>query len=163
MHNEFRKLLNKEFGKDEYNAYVEYVNRMFQRQKMERRTKPRVEAVREEEMLRMFIFKSMEKIMDTKSKPQIGRAAKRLSDSMRLIMEIHRQFLFVVLAYIASVAVLLLLSLHPWVSAAAIVFLTICLLYKAWEYVANKYCYTDAYLVVIYKDVLKKLIENRQL
>lgn len=31
MTSEFKKLLSREFGEEEYNAYFEYANRMFQR------------------------------------------------------------------------------------------------------------------------------------
>lgn len=159
MTSEFKKLLSKEFGEDEYYAYFEYANRMFRRERRKIKDTKQV-MLREETILKTLIFRNMEAIMNRKSKPQLGSCSQRLLECMEVTININRYFLFVFLAYIGSAFLLLGLSLYPLVSVGAMVVLTACFLYKALEYIVNKYCYIDAYLILIYKNVLKKLLEN---
>lgn len=159
MTSEFRKLLSREFGVDEYNAYFDYANRMFQREKA--RLKDTETAIlKEETMLKTLVFRNMEVILNRKTQRQLSLCSKRLLECMEMTMDINRYFLLVFLAYIASAFSLVALSLHPVVSVLAMVVLTGCFLYKAIEYIVNKYCYIDAYLILIYKNVLQKLMQG---
>lgn len=159
MTSEFKKLLSREFGEEEYNAYFEYANRMFQRERRQLKdAKQRM--LKEETILKTLVFRNMEEIMNRKSRGQLGRCSERLLECMEVTITINRYFLLVFLAYIGSAFVLLGLSLHPLVSIGTMAVLTICFLYKALEYIVNKYCYIDAYLILIYKNVLQKLLEH---
>ncbi len=159
MTSEFKKLLSKEFGIDEYNAYFEYANRMFYRER-ERLKDTEKMLLGEEMILKTLVFRNMEQILNKKTKPQLNKCSERLLECMQITMNINHRFLMVFLAYLGSALFLLSLSLHFFVSIFAMVILTGCFLYKSMEFIVNKYCYIDAYLILIYKNVLLKLLEN---
>lgn len=159
MTSEFKKLLSREFGADEYNAYFEYADRMFQREK-ERQNNTDEIFLPEEMILKTLVFRNMEQILNKRSKIQLNRCSERLLECMQVTMNINRHFLMVFLAYLGSALLLLSLSLQLLVSITAMIMLTGCFLYKAMEFIANKYCYIDAYLILIYKNVLLKLLQN---
>lgn len=159
MTSEFKKLLSREFGADEYNAYFEYADRMFRREK-ERLEDTEKMLLGEETILKTLVFRNMEEILNQKSKHQLNKCSERLLECMQLTMNINHRFLTVFFAYLGSALLLLSLSLHVMVSVSAMILLTGCFLYKAMEFVVNKYCYIDAYLILIYKNVLLKLLQN---
>lgn len=159
MISEFKKLLSKEFGLDEYNAYFEYANRIFQMEQAGQRNK-KTALLREDVILKTLVFRNMEEILNQKSKLQLNQCNERLLECMEITIDISHRFFMVFFAYLASSFLLLGLSLHMAVSILAMVLLTSCFLYKAVEFIVNKYCYIDAYLILIYKNVLQKLLNS---
>lgn len=159
MTSEFKKLLSKEFGVDEYNAYFEYTKRIFQREQVQKRQTKSI-LLKEEVVLKTLVFRNMEEILNQRSKVQLSICGEKLLECLEMTMNINRYFSMVFLAYLGSAFVLLSLSLHPMISIGAMFALTICFLYKAMEFIVNKYCYIDAYLILIYKNVLQKLLQK---
>ena len=43
------------------------------------------------------------------------------------------------------------------VTCASVALMGVCFLYKLVEFLSNKYCFIDAYLIMVYKTVLEKL------
>ena len=158
MTSEFKKLLSREFGKEEYNAYFEYTSRVFQRKRLEKE-ETRLMLLKEESLLKTYVFRNMEEILNHRTKKQLYKSNERLLECMEVTMDINGGFFMVFIAYLLSSFMLLTLFLHPVVSITAMCLLTAVFLHKAMEYIVNKYCYVDAYLILIYKNVLKKLLE----
>ena len=69
-------------------------------------------------------------------------------------------FLIVVAFYITALWILISQGLNPMVARVSIAVISVAFLYKAYEYIINKFCYVDAHIAIIYKTVLDKLIEN---
>lgn len=158
MVSEFRKLLSREFGREEYNAYFEYANRIFRIEQAGHKEKKSM--LQQDMVLKTLVFRNMEEILNRKSRLQLNQCSERLLECMEITMDINHRFLMVFFAYLGSSFVLLGLSLQIAVSVIAMVLLTCCFLYKAMEFVVNKYCYIDAYLILIYKNVLQKLLSS---
>lgn len=154
MTSEFRKLLSKEFGVREYNEYFGYVFRMFQGDAQRQNR-----ILKEEALMQSLVFKNMEIIMKQRSHHQLNQCSKELLECMNMAMDINHFYIFVVAAFAGSIGILIGLSLNPIVFYTALGALVLAFLYKTAEFVVNKYCFIDAYLVLIYKNVLKKLLE----
>jgi len=159
MTSEFRKLLSREFGIREYNEYFVYVMRMFQN-RHSGQNKRQQGILKEEMLMQSVVSKNMEIIMKQRTKLQLRQCSHDLLECMEMTMDINNLYFMVVIAFIGSIFVLAALSLTPGVFYTAVGALIISFLYKTAEFVVNKYCFVDAYLVLIYKHVLQKLLET---
>ena len=84
----------------------------------------------------------------------------RLSDAMMTAFSISSTFLIVVAFYVATLWILLSQGLNPMVVKLSIIVVSTAFLYKAYEYIINKFCYVDAHIAIIYKTVLESLIDQ---
>ena len=71
--------------------------------------------------------------------------------------QIGRRFWFVFGFYLIASLLLVALELDPMVTYVSLVLMGVCFLYKTYEYVCNKFCFVDAYLVMVYKTVLERV------
>ena len=86
----------------------------------------------------------------------------KLIAAMYEAVQIHRQYLFVVIFFIASSLFLIGKDLNGVVTVISLLLMSICFLYKTFEFVVNKYCYVDANIILVYKSVLDGIIEKKQ-
>lgn len=149
--NIFKNFLNREFGKARYNRYFEAVKSALEDKSYYARKKGSEELYRE-------LFQELK---DEEYDVLLGRLEK-LVDTMYAAVKIHRQYLFVVIVYIGSSLFLIGKQLEGSVTLISLLLLSICFLYKTWEFVVNKFCYIDANIILVYKSVLDKIIEKRK-
>ena len=86
----------------------------------------------------------------------------RLNDTMLLAFRISKNFFFAFIVYMAATIFLITKDLHPQLMLFAMISMNACFAYKIYEFVANKFCYIDAQIVLIYKAVLDRIILNEK-
>lgn len=147
--NVFQKCLRRQMGSSRYFGYIEACRRDFEKSNFSRLamdSKP--------------IFDDMYNQLKEENKEGITERMKDLADTLSVAFRITRYFAFVLVAYLAANIVLLALDLNYYVTCVSIGLMGICFLYKLVEFVSNKYCVMDAYLFMIYKSVLEKLVQR---
>ena len=89
------------------------------------------------------------------NKDSIVDRIENLLESKQLI---NKNYVFAVIFYLVSVTFIIAQGLVPFVTIIAIGAMSICFLYKTYEFVVNKYCYIDAHIIIVYKEVLDQLL-----
>ena len=74
-----------------------------------------------------------------------------------MALQSGRKFLSVIVFYIVANIVVLALDLNYFVTCMSVILMGGCFIYKLIEFLSNKYCVIDAYLIMIYKTVLETL------
>jgi hypothetical protein len=145
--NVFRKCLKKEFGTIDYGRYVTMCHEELQRTQS---------GVFEEDTVNeKAVYKDMYEHIKTMKPDEIDRKKEMLANTLADAFQIARQFGFVFLFYIVTSIVVIAMGLNPMVSRVSLVLMGICFLYKVYEFVCNKFCFIDAYLVMVYKSALE--------
>lgn len=144
--NVFKKCLRKEFGKKGYERYV----RLFTEEIGDNRNiKSNIEDKK--------IYKDMYEILSKDSEAVINGKLENLSVTLYRALQIVRKFSGILLVYTFANIVLLALDLDYYVTCASVAILGAAFLYKLLEFLENKFCFIDAYLIMIYKSVLEKV------
>lgn len=149
--NVFKEYLNQEFGKAKYSRYFTSVKNSLNDKSYEARKKGSEELYRE-------LFFDLKDASDTALKEKL----ESLIEAMCLAVRIHRQYLFVVVFYIGSCLFLIAKQLDGRITLLSLILMSLCFLYKTWEFVVNKYCYVDANIILVYKSVLDRILETRK-
>lgn len=144
--NVFRKCLRKEFGKKRYGLYVFLCQEELKHQEQQQEIRLDSKAV----------YQDMYEHVMKMEKEEIAEKKENLMMTLVTAFQIGRQFWFVFLFYLIACLVLIALRLNPLVTNISLALMGICFLYKTYEYVCNKFCFVDAYLVMVYKTVLER-------
>lgn len=144
MANVFKKLISKELGEVNYHRYSSFVRKNIENRKNDSQT------------LYNDIYEKL-KYRDLKA---ITKMHNRLNDTMLLAFRISKNYLFSVIIYLAASIFLIAKDIRPELTIIAIVLVNLCFVYKTYEFIANKFCYIDAQIVLIYKTVLDRIILN---
>ncbi len=144
--NVFRKCLRREFGENQYGMYVLMCQEQLDQQ-------------REQEEINLdgkAVYQDMYEHVMKMEKDEINERKEALMMTLVKAFQIGRQFWFVFLFYLMASFFLIALGLQPVVTYVGLILMGMCFLYKIYEYVSNKYCFVDAYLVMVYKTALEK-------
>ncbi len=144
--NVFKKCLKKQFGKEGYNLYIEMCEEEIFH------NGPTSDRIEEKE-----VFKSMYQELSVKSEEYIREKTEYLTSTLYKAFQIGKSFTSVFLFYMVANVVILSLELNYFVTCISITLMGVCFIYKLIEYLVNRYCFEDAYLIMIYKSVLEKL------
>lgn len=143
----FKKLISKELGEMNYNRYF------FCYQKgIVNKTSNNKE-----------IYNDIYEKLKDKDLKVINRMHERLNETMILALKISKTYLFSFLFYLGAVLFVLGLKLIPIFAVIGIASMTVCFLFKTYEFVVNKYCFIDAQIVLVYKAVLDELIMTKRM
>lgn len=149
--NVFKAFLSREFGKARYSRYFNDVKNALEDKSYYARKKGSEDLYRE-------LFQELK---DEEYEILLKRLEK-LVDAMYMAVRIHRQYLLVIAVYIGSCLFLIGKQLAGSVTLISLLLLSVCFLYKTWEFVVNKFCYVDANIILVYKSVLDKIIAGRK-
>ena len=149
MANVFKNLIRKEFGYKNYYKYFFCYQNMLYDDDFE------IDQVVKDEVYN-DIYNNL-KHLDMKT---LIKKQNRLSDAVMTAFSISSTFLIVVAFYVATLWILLSQGLNPMVVKLSIIVVSTAFLYKAYEYIINKFCYVDAHIAIIYKTVLESLIDQ---
>lgn len=144
MSNVFKKLISKELGEVNYHRYFSFVKKGMETKKAESQS----------------IYNDMYEKLKYRDLRSITKMHNRLNDTMLLAFRISKNFFFAFLVYLAASIFLIAKDLQPLVSIIALILMNICFIYKAYEFITNKFCFIDAQIVLVYKAVLDKIILN---
>ncbi len=146
MANVFKKLISKELGEVNYHRYFSFVKR-----NIENRTTDS-----------QLIFNDMYEKLKYRDLKSITKMHNRLNETMLLAFRISRNFFFAFMFYLVAMIFLIARSIRPELTILAMILMSIAFLYKTYEFVANKFCYIDAQIVLVYKAVLDRIILNER-
>ncbi|MCH5252765.1 MAG: hypothetical protein J1F22_07305 [Lachnospiraceae bacterium] len=132
------KLIQQEFGRERYVIYTK---------KLEKKES-------------MDIFCDIYEELKEKSPAHLNQSLKKLLDSVQVSIHISRNFIYITIGYILSLALLLLFGLVWFITYPALALISICYFYKLEEFVKNRYCDRDVRIVLIYKIALFHLLEE---
>lgn len=145
--NVFRKCLRKEFGESRYGFYVLLCQEELKKQDPQ-------EVVH---LDNRAVYKDMYEYVVKLQKEEIEKRKENLMMTLVQAFQIGRQFWFVFFFYLMASIALIAMGLNPMVTCVSLILMGICFLYKTYEFVCNKFCFVDAYLVMVYKTVLEKV------
>jgi hypothetical protein len=106
------------------------------------------------------IYNDMYEKLKYRDLKSITKMHNRLNDTMLLAFRISKNFFFAFLVYLAASIFLIVKDLQPLVTIIALILMNISFIYKAYEFISNKFCYIDAQIVLVYKAVLDRIILN---
>lgn len=150
MVNVFKKLIRKEFGIAKYNEYVNSFHKKMIEKSFDFRN------LQNEE-----IFNDLYLNLKDKDYESLKHMLERLTEAMLLVVRISKTYFTILLVYLIGTFFLISQDLVTWVTVISIIAMSICFLYKTYEYVANKFCYIDARIIIIYKSVLDQLMKGQ--
>ncbi len=138
----FHRLIKKEFGSEKYKEYFSTVT----------------ENIVARGSQNNEVFNDIYAALQQKDEETIVDMRNRLNDAMLRALRINKTFIGVVLAYIASVCILLALQLGTLITLGAIFIMTICFTIKSYEFYENRNCYVDAQIILMYKAAIDKIL-----
>ena len=144
MKSEFQKLIRQVFGAKLYMKYSVFVRNNFRRKSMESRN----------------VYNDIYRLLKPAREQTLVDMMQHVEDVMVDVLRICRTYFIAVLVYAASMGLLMWLGAESPVKYYGMGLLTLVFLYKTCEFVVNKYCFIDARIVLTYKSVLEKLIEE---
>lgn len=144
MSNVFKKLISRELGEVNYHRYFTFVKKGMELKKADSQ----------------LIYNDMYEKLKYRDLKSISKMHSRLNDTMLLAFRISKNFFFAFLFYLAASIFLIAKSLQPEITIVALILMNVCFVYKAYEFLSNKFCYIDAQIVLVYKAVLDKIILN---
>ena len=142
MANVFRKLISKELGEINYNRYFSFVKRNVTNKKSDSQ----------------LLFNDMYEKLKYRDIKAITKMHHRLNDTMLLSFRISKNYFISFLFYLIASFYVIVQALQFQVTITALVFMNLCFIYKTYEFIANKFCYIDAQIALIYKAVLDRII-----
>ena len=145
MESVFKKLIRKEFGKKKYHAYCDTIYKNLANRKLAC-TK---------------VYEDIYAHCSQKDKSAIEKMQAQLNDAMMTALRISRNFVMVFLFYAFAFLFLLGENLDSSVMLLAGGAMTAAFLVKACEFFVNKFCFIDAQIVVVYKEVLDKILKGK--
>lgn len=149
MTSKFKKLIHKEFGKDSYERYF----RSFQKKLTERRSL-------EKKVENEDVYRELYITLRRKEAAVLQKMAHRLEETMSEALMISRSYLWTFLFYLVASLFLIAMELHPWATLPALILISAAFIYKTYEFVVNKYCYIDAYIILVYKAALERVLQE---
>ncbi len=148
MNSVFRKLLSKELGEERYEEYCKSYRSCLE-EKGSRDGRKQGNQV---------IYDDLYLYLESRDLKSLTKMVERFSDTMLLARQINRQYVFAFLFYLFCSLFLIGLELQAGVTVVSLILMSVCFLYKTFEFVVNKFCFIDASIALVYKSVLDKLI-----
>lgn len=132
------KLLEKEFGRERYRIYTEKLNKKES----------------------MDIFCDIYGSLREQPEEQLNQALYNLLECVQSSIRISKNFLYISIGYLVTVAVILFMQAAWFLVYPAVAVVTTCYVYKFIEFMRNRYCDKDVRIVLIYKIALFHLLEE---
>ncbi len=146
MSNVFKKLIRRELGEANYDRYFSSVKKNLETKASDSQS----------------IYNDMYEKLKYRDLKAITKMHNRLNETMVLAFKISKNFFFAFLFYLAACIFIIAKVDLPIFSIGALVLINICFVYKAYEFIANKFCYIDAQIILVYKAVLDRIILNER-
>lgn len=150
MSSVFRKLISKELGEYSYHKYFRCYQKLIEEKKYNNR-----------ELQNEEIYNDIYEKLKESEVTDLQKRLERLLSAMCEALGINKNYSFAVIFYLVAVAFIILQGLLPVVTIVSILAMSVCFLYKTYEFVVNKYCYIDAHIIIVYKAVLDQLLHQK--
>ncbi len=146
MSNVFKKLISKELGEANYLRYFSFVKKSMEIKKSDSQT----------------IYNDMYEKLKYRDLKAITKMHGRLNDTMVVAFKISKNFFFAFLFYLSACVFIIAKVPQPMLSIISLIMVNACFVYKAYEFISNKFCYIDAQIILVYKAVLDRIILNER-
>lgn len=146
----FKRLLSRELGEVNYNKYFFCYQKLIAEKKYDTKKLENRE-----------VYDDIYNFLKEKDEEILQEQLEGLLETMIMALRISRQYMFVFICYLLTSLFLISQGLMLYITISAIVLLSVCFLYKTYEFIVNKYCYIDAHIVIIYKSVLDSLLSSK--
>ncbi len=103
-----------------------------------------------------MVYSEMCEQLQSLTKEEIEKKKERLAGTLMDAFRIARQFSFVFVFYVIASLILAVMGLDARVTNVSLVLMGICFLYKVYEFICNRFCFVDAYLMMLYKTALEQ-------
>lgn len=140
-------MISRELGENAYDKYFYHYQKM-----IIQKTQTGADIKKE------LVFQDMYNKLKDNDRDSLILKLERLSEAMYLAVHVSKTYIFVIVFYLGAAAFLISQQLQISITVMSILLMSTCFLYKTYEFVVNKYCFIDAYLILIYKEVLDKLL-----
>ncbi len=150
----FKKYLKEQLGKSRYASYVQMCEE-------DRQLKSDGLGMKPEHLEKHQTFQAMYGQLREESVENIEKRREKFSQAVYAAQLIKRKFASIVIFYAVANAALLSMRLDYTVTCVSVMLMGICFIYKLIEFLSNKYCIVDIYLMAIYKTVLEKLLISK--
>lgn len=145
----FQKHLKKELGKQRYDKYCMF----FEDYKLDKSIQNRRQSSRD-------VYEDLYDYLKDQDVTILHKKMERLIDSMCEAVNISKYYIFAFLFYLAGSLFLIIQNLEPRVTIISLLLLSALFIFKTCEFVVNKYCFIDANIILVYKSVLDRLLQN---
>ena len=132
------KFIQKEFGRESYARYTDKLNN---KQSMD-------------------IFCDIYEKLRHENSENLNESLRNLLETVQVSIRISRNFWYITLGCLVTMMTLVFLGLPLMVMYTALAVTGICYVYKAVEFMCNRYCDRDVKIVLIYKIALFHLLEE---
>lgn len=147
MSSVFKKLISKELGESKYDKYFLCYQRLILNKTYDHRRLDNDE-----------IYNDMYEYLKDRDIVLLTKMLDSLSEAMNLALRISKTYIITILVYLIASGFIILQGLDFGITLGSITLMSICFIYKTYEFIVNKYCFIDAHIVIVYKSVLDKLV-----
>lgn len=140
------RLMRKELGVQKYCIYAAYYKDISENRQIEMTKNEKV-------------FDDMFDQFKTRDIYSLNEMLKRLLDGVCDTISVSKRFIFTVLLYLLTMAVIIAFCTSAIWMVVGITGVTLAFAYKLWEFITNRYCYVDLRIMLVYKMVLYQLIK----
>lgn len=147
MKGEFKRLLLREFGRNNYRYFVTQI----------------LNDKSKDEILSLPVIKIMMAMLMARSIEELDIMESRLDEAMLLSYKICKGFFPFLFCSILSIIIVQFVSNSFGISFVSISLITVCLIFRLFQFLINKFCYIDARLILSYKislDIAKKVAKT---
>lgn len=145
----FHKLIRRELGELKYYKYFN----IYQKKLMDK-------SYNQNNVTSEEIYREIYNELKDNDKEHLNKRMERLVDAMKTALRISKTYIFALIFYLMAALFLISLELQILITIAGLIGMSICFIYKTYEFVVNKFCYIDAHIVLVYKAVLDELINR---
>lgn len=143
--NVLKKLLKKEFGRDKYEQYARFIR----------------QNVKDAEEDYSEIFNDLYGLLRKKDAGRLVEMQEQLNVSLLDAFYVSRNYLGAFAAYLAAFVIIASVVIRQY-AVWLLLFISLAFLVKTYEFLVNKFCYVDARLVLIYKEVLDRVRAEKE-
>ena len=147
MANLFRQHLNNKFGKLKYQNYVESGKAFLLTQ--------------ERDVSKSEVFRDMYKDLEYQELDYLVEDMDRLLQTIINMCNVGKRFLVELIYFVFMSGILWSLDLNANVAMVAFAMMACLMVGRTVNYLANKFCYVDVYLIMTYRAVLDTLIDSK--
>lgn len=141
MGNVFKKLMRREFGAENYERYCRYI----------------IYETEKQNVHNTMIYEDMYRFLESRDRQVLLFMKSRLDGVILQAFGICRGYCGKLLASLATAAALFLIQPAQPAFGILLALVGLGLAVKTYEYIVNKYCYVDARIILIYRNVLERL------
>lgn len=149
MSNVFRKLIQKEFGIENYYNYLFQYQEIIYGAQANEVSQPKKQEV----------YNHMYGLVIRKDKHTLTKMKERMDNTILMAAGISKFFGIVFLAYLISIIVLFTAPISDTLMLSGLIGVSLCFFIKLYEYLSNRYCFIDVYMFGVYKEILSKVID----